>query len=194
MLDQAVDRLNAYLAAIMSPVPLTDEPWRLPTSRAPHDPDTVQAGDGSIYPAAVAGDLPDLPPRVRPGSSAARTVGVAYLDGHRVGVIVSGHRDPRTGQPDPYVARAHLRLAACGRDQWNAHHVEAKLVARMIESNIRQGEVNLNNVPCGYETTIVGCHQVLADMLPFGSSLRVRGTYGDGTMAFDRVYRGRGPA
>lgn len=119
---------------------------------------------------------------------------MAYLNGYRIGVIVSGHRDPRTGQPDPYVGRARERLTACGLDQWNAHHVETKLVARMIESSVRQAEVNINNVPCGYETTIVGCHQVLPDMLPLGSSLRVRGTYSDGTMAFDREYRGRGPA
>jgi SCP1.201-like deaminase len=154
---------------------------------------TVAAEDGSIYPSDMAGDLPDLPPRVR-ARSRGRTVGVAYLAGRRIGVVVSGNRDPRTGDADPYAALARARLRSCGLDDWNGHHVEAKLVARMLESRVPEGEVNLNNVPCGWEAAIQGCHQILPDMLPQGTILRVRGTYSDGTRAFDRIYQGRGPA
>jgi hypothetical protein len=102
------------------------------------------------------------------------------------------------------------RITATTRDSWAAevagrlhtlglgwlvdrlsNHVELKAVMMLLKSRAREGEVTINNVPCGFGPgRRDGCHQVLGEVLPRGYSLTVLGTDAHGE-PFKHVYKGR---
>jgi hypothetical protein len=133
-----------------------------------------------------------LPPRVGTDGQ-QRTAGIATLGTGPAFELISGHRDS-AGHRDRWAIEADQRLRECRLATWNKHHVEAKLVAVMRAARAMSAWLEVNNVPCGVEQAdIIGCHQILPDMLAAGATLTVIGSYTDGT-TFTYIYRGRGPA
>jgi hypothetical protein len=145
---------------------------------------SVQACDGSRYPAAAAWCIDLLPSRVREGKG-DKTVG--YVNG-----LLARFTSGRDGAWAPIIERRMQRL---GFDEdladFVSAHVEMKVATMLIVRGHRLGELVINHMPCGSRPDQrAGCHQVLAPYLPSGYMLVVHGTTQLG-LPFSEAYQGR---
>lgn len=172
---------------------LLDTANRIGSGQAVHSPSTAGAAapkpranvrhqDGSEYPTNASWAVPTLPPRVGTGGQTA-TVGRIKIGSTEI----SG--EFRSDQGDRWAGAAGQRMADLGirGPSYLRFHVEMRTVAMMIDSRAPEASVCINNVPCGYQTRPIGCHQVLNDFLPEGYRLTVYGTDRNGK-PFQRTY------
>lgn len=149
--------------------------------------DPVVGRDGSQYPAEFGADLVwVMPPRVRRGANYSEMVGYITVDRRDLGRVGASRSDPWVED----VTRRLRSLRQYGY-LWLAHHVEMKAVAMLLRLGGSHAEVRINHAPCGSEPRQgSGCHQLLPDFLPTGTSITVLGTDSTGR-PFHRTYEGR---
>ncbi|MBQ0926739.1 DddA-like double-stranded DNA deaminase toxin [Saccharopolyspora endophytica] len=149
-------------------------------------PPTVQAPDGSYYPDAAAGVVDALPPRVRSGTGADRTVG--FMGGAVGQPITSGFDQTWSVEVQ---RNAVARGIAPRTARFLSSHVELKAAEKMIREGRQHSELVINNIPCELQPGKgIGCEQAIERYLPPGSSLTVHGTTQDGN-PFTRTYKGK---
>jgi SCP1.201-like deaminase len=172
-------------ASARTPPPPTSPNPTAQTSVSPSEP-TVQARDGSRYPAAAGWCADDLPRRVQEGRRGEKTYG--YANGSLT-PFVSG-RDG-TWSPDIKQRLVGLGIARERTAEILMSHVELKVATMMTIRGVRDVDLVINHAPCGVRAgQPVGCDDVLESYLPKGYSLTVHGTTQDGD-PFSRTYRGR---
>ncbi|HEX3784001.1 MAG TPA: DddA-like double-stranded DNA deaminase toxin [Pseudonocardiaceae bacterium] len=156
-----------------------------PTSASAPEP-TVQARDGSRYPAAAEWCVDLLPRRVRERQPGEKTCG--YVDG-RLTPFISG----RDGGWTPKIEDRFAKLQIVTREFADVvkSHVEMKVATMMIEEQRQHSELVINHSTCGSQPgRSPGCDQVLEPYLPKGYTLTVHGTTQQGE-PFSKTYRGR---
>jgi hypothetical protein len=157
-------------------------PTIMTASRAPDDIEHA----GSRYPHDAVWALAALPRRVRDGET--HTYARIKIGSDEIpGLFASNTWDAWVD--DAKQRMATLRIRAPG---YLANHVEIRAATMMIHSGVRDGEIVMNHVPCGYADRARGCHQVLEQFLPSGTTLTVLGSDQAGR-PFRYTYRGKAP-
>jgi hypothetical protein len=147
---------------------------------------TVQARDGSHYPAAAEWCVDLLPRRVREREPGEKTCG--YVDG-RLTPFISG----RDGGWTPKIEDRFAELKIVTKEFGDVvkSHVEMKVATMMIHEQRQHSELVINHAPCGSQPgKPPGCDQVLEPYLPKGYTLTVHGTTQQGE-PFSKTYKGR---
>ncbi|WP_253888775.1 DddA-like double-stranded DNA deaminase toxin [Actinokineospora diospyrosa] len=175
----AISEAEALLAAVLA---RADPPTPVTSPRP-----GVANRHGDRYPAAAMPYQDVLPPRVRQGRRNAPIVAILEIDGQSFGELSATVQDDWTVE-----SRARIRaLGLARRADRVANHVEMKAVVVMVRTRGRQARVIINHAPCGSEPGAwIGCHSVLPDFIPEGSSLTVLGTDARGEPFF-RTYKGK---
>ncbi|MBM7771612.1 hypothetical protein JOD54_001816 [Actinokineospora baliensis] len=189
----AVVAANDYLLRLAATIGEIEALLAVVLARAdpPAPASTPQPGvtnrHGDRYPPEATPYQDVLPPRVRQGRRNAPIVAILEVDGQSFGELTATPQDDWTAE-----SRARIRqLGLARRADRVANHVEMKAVAVMVRTRGRQARVIINHAPCGSEPGAwIGCHSVLPDFIPEGSSLTVLGTDARGE-PFSRTYKGK---